>query len=44
MNFPLITWSGTVGPITVDGTPFAAQTRYGFGIVSTTLSCTRKAS
>lgn len=37
MNFPLITWSGTVGPITVNGTPFAAQTRYGFGIVSTTL-------
>jgi len=37
MNFPLITWSDTVGPFTVDGvTPAApydvAQTRYGFGI------------
>jgi len=38
MNFPLITWSDTVGPITVDSaTPFSAQTRYGFGIDSTTL-------
>jgi len=37
MNFPLITWSATVGPIEVDGTtpplPFVnTQTRYGFGI------------
>lgn len=37
MNFPLITWSDTVGPITVNGISYAAQTRYGFGIVSTTL-------
>jgi len=42
MNFPLITWSATVGPIEVDGTtpplPFVnTQTRYGFGIDSTTL-------
>jgi hypothetical protein len=37
MNFPLITWADTVGPITVNGTPFASQTRYGFGIVSTAL-------
>jgi len=37
MNFPLITWADTVGPITVNGTSFPAQTRYGFGIVSTTL-------
>ena len=37
MNFPLITWSDTVGPITVNSTTFAAQTRYGFGIVSTAL-------
>jgi len=37
MNFPLVTWSDTVGPITVNSTTFAAQTRYGFGIVSTTL-------
>ena len=39
MNFPLITWSDTVGPFTVDGaTPTApydaALTRYGFGIAS----------
>jgi len=37
MNFPLVTWSDTVGPITVNSTTFAAQTRYGFGIVSTSL-------
>jgi len=41
MNFPLITWSDTVGPFTVDGaTPSApydaALTRYGFGISNTT--------
>ena len=37
MNFPLITWSATVGPITVNGgSPFAAQTRYGFGVDNTT--------
>lgn len=40
MNFPIITWSDTVGPFTVDGaTPTApydaALTRYGFGIAST---------
>ena len=40
MNFPLITWSETVGIINVDGNappaPYdAAQTRYGFGINST---------
>jgi len=40
MNFPLITWSDTVGPFTVDGaTPAApynaAATCYGFGISST---------
>ena len=38
MNFPLVTWSATVGPVTVDSNPaFAAQTRYGFSIDSTTL-------
>ena len=37
MNFPIITWADTVGPITVNSTTFAAQTRYGFGIVSTAL-------
>ena len=37
MNFPLITWSDTVGPVTVNGgTPFPAQTRYGFGVANTT--------
>jgi hypothetical protein len=41
MNFPLITWSDTVGPFTVDGaTPVApydaAATAYGFGISNTT--------
>ena len=40
MNFPIITWSDTVGPFTVDGnTPIApydaAETRYGFGISNT---------
>jgi hypothetical protein len=36
MNFPLITWADTVGPVTVNGgSPFAAQTRYGFGINNT---------
>lgn len=36
MNFPLITWSDTVGPVTVNsGSPFAAETRYGFGITNT---------
>lgn len=37
MNFPLITWADTVGPVTVNSTTFSAQTRYGFGIVSTSL-------
>jgi hypothetical protein len=37
MNFPLITWADTVGPITVDSnTPYAAQTRYGFSVDNTT--------
>lgn len=41
MNFPLITWSDTVGPFTVDGaTPTApynvSATRYGFGVNNTT--------
>jgi hypothetical protein len=36
MNFPLITWSDTVGPVTVNGgTAFPAATRYGFGISNT---------
>ena len=36
MNFPLITWSDTVGPVTVNGgSSFAAQTRYGFGVDNT---------
>ena len=40
MNFPIITWSDTVGPVTVDGidpsAPYdAAATCYGFGISST---------
>jgi len=36
MNFPLITWSDTVGPITVNGDdPYPAQTLYGFGISNT---------
>ena len=37
MNFPLITWSDTVGPVTVGVTVIASETRYGFGIDSTTL-------
>lgn len=42
MNFPIITWADTVGPINVDGNappaPYdVAETRYGFGINSTTL-------
>jgi hypothetical protein len=37
MNFPLITWSDTVGPVTVNGgTAFPAETRYGFGVDNTT--------
>jgi hypothetical protein len=36
MNFPLITWADTVGPVTVNGgTAFPAATRYGFGISNT---------
>jgi hypothetical protein len=36
MNFPLITWADTVGPVTVNGgSAFAAETRYGFGITNT---------
>jgi hypothetical protein len=36
MNFPLITWADTVGPVTVNGgSAFAAETRYGFGINNT---------
>jgi hypothetical protein len=36
MNFPLITWADTVGPVTVNGgSPFAAATRYGFGVDNT---------
>jgi len=36
MNFPLITWADTVGPVTVNGgSPFSAETRYGFGISNT---------
>ena len=36
MNFPLITWADTVGPVTVNGgSAFAAATRYGFGISNT---------
>lgn len=42
MNFPLITWADTVGPINVDGNappaPYdAAETRYGFGVNNTSL-------
>ena len=41
MNFPLITWSDLVGPVTVNGSipsgpPGTAQQRYGFGINNTT--------
>jgi len=35
MNFPLITWADTVGPVTINGTPYNAQQRYGFGISNT---------
>jgi len=36
MNFPLITWADTVGPVTINGgADYAAQTRYGFGISNT---------
>jgi len=35
MNFPLITWADTVGPITINNTVYAAQQRYGFGITNT---------
>jgi len=36
MNFPLITWSDTVGPVTVNGgAAFPAETRYGFGVDNT---------
>ena len=36
MNFPLITWADTVGPITINGTPYAvSEQRYGFGITNT---------
>ena len=36
MNFPLITWADTVGPITINGTPYnVSQQRYGFGITNT---------
>ena len=37
MNFPLITWADTVGPITINGTLYnVSQQRYGFGIDNTT--------
>ena len=37
MNFPLITWADTVGPITINGTPYnVSSQRYGFGIDNTT--------
>ena len=36
MNFPIITWADTVGPITIDGTLYnVSQQRYGFGIDNT---------
>jgi hypothetical protein len=36
MNFPLITWADTVGPITVNGTAsIDAELAYGFGISNT---------
>lgn len=36
MNFPLITWADTVGPITINGTLYnVSQQRYGFGIDNT---------
>ena len=37
MNFPIITWADTVGPITINGTPYnVSSQRYGFGIDNTT--------
>ena len=37
MNFPLITWADTVGPITINGTLYnVSEQRYGFGIDNTT--------
>ena len=37
MNFPIITWADTVGPITINGTLYnVSQQRYGFGIDNTT--------
>lgn len=37
MNFPIITWADTVGPITINGTLYdVSQQRYGFGIANTT--------
>ena len=36
MNFPLITWSDTVGPVTINGTLYdVTSQRYGFGINNT---------
>ena len=36
MNFPLITWADTVGPVTINGTPYdVTEQRYGFGINNT---------
>ena len=36
MNFPIITWDDTVGPITINGTPYSvSEQRYGFGIDNT---------
>jgi hypothetical protein len=36
MNFPLITWADTVGPVSINGgTDFPAETRYGFGVNNT---------
>ena len=37
MNFPIITWADTVGPITINSTLYnVSQQRYGFGIDNTT--------
>lgn len=36
MNFPLITWADTVGPVTINGTLYdVTSQRYGFGIDNT---------
>jgi hypothetical protein len=36
MNFPLITWADTVGPVTINGTLYnVTSQRYGFGISNT---------